>query len=116
MDCRRQSPQRADGSDVEDTSFPLPDHFLVDRLGDRKQAVDIGMNHFIPGAVCGGSEIVTTVDSCVIDEHVDAAPKLNYLPRHSLHTQTIGYRYLERERAPAQRFNLAAHFGGQIVS
>src|SRR3989442_14637061 len=115
MNCRRQGAQGANRGNVENTSLALPDHFFVDRFSDSEQAVDICMNHFVPGAVRGGGKVITAVDCRVINQDINAAPFLNKFACQMLHAKAIGYRYFERERAPAVGLDLAAHFFGQVV-
>ena len=61
--------------------------------------------HLIPGAVRGGSEIIATVNRCVVDQNVYAAPLLNHLARYLLHSQSICNRNLEAECASLVSFD-----------
>src|SRR3712207_7845403 len=46
----------ADGGDVENRALALPDHLLVNRLGDGEEAVDVRVDDEVPRAVGGGGE------------------------------------------------------------
>ena len=81
MNRSRQRSHGADGSDVEDASLPLPDHLFVDRFGYCEETADVCINHFVPGAVGGGSEIIAAIDRRVVDQNIDAAPLLDDLAR-----------------------------------
>src|SRR5262245_18034447 len=116
MNGGRQRAHRADGRDVENHSLSLPDHLFVHRLGHRKQTVDVRVNHFVPGAVGRGREVVAAVDGGVVDENIDAAPFLDQLSRQLLHADAIDDRYLRTERAPAVTLDLAGHVGGEVVA
>ena len=87
VDRSRQRAHRADGSDVENHSLPLPDHLLVYRLRYGEQTVDVCVDHFVPRAIGGSSEVVATVDGGVVDENVDPAPLFDELSRHFLHAR-----------------------------
>ena len=117
MNGGRQRAHRADGSDVEDDSLPLPDHLFVDRLGDGKQTVDVGVNHFVPGAIGRGGEVVAAIDGRVVDEDVDAAPLLDQFARQSSScpTRSITETLALNARRPCA-FDLLTHLGGEVVA
>ncbi len=83
MNCRRQGPHSADGSDVENASLSLPDHLLVNRLGDGEKTVDIRVDHFVPRAVGRSGKVIAAIDGSVIDQNIDAAPLLHQFARQA---------------------------------
>src|SRR5437667_3820170 len=101
MDRGRQRANRADRSDVENASFALADHLFVDGFRYREQTAHIGIDDFVPSAIGGGSKIITAIDRCIVDENVDATPRLDQLSRQMLHAETIDDRHLERSSTPA---------------
>src|SRR6185369_9728909 len=113
---RRQCAHRADRSDVEDGSLPLPDHLFVDRLRYGKEAIDVRVDHFVPGAVGGGGEVVAAIDGRIVDEDVNPAPLLDQLARQFLHAHAIDNRDLGIERLAAVALDLFARRGSQIVT
>ena len=116
VDRRRQGAHRADRSDVENDSLSLPDHLFVDRFGDGKETTDVGVNHFVPGAIGRGREVVAAIDGRVVDENVDAAPLLDQFACHLLHAKTIDNRNFGAERSSSVSLNLLNRLGGEIVT
>ena len=116
MDGGRQRAHRTNRRDVEDDSFSLANHLLVNRFGNREETVDVRVNHFVPRAIRGGGEVVAAIDRRVVDENVDAAPLLNQFARHLFHADAIDDRDFRIKRAVAVSFDLAAHFAGEIVA
>src|SRR6266849_5618247 len=51
VDGSGQRPHRANGSDIEDASLPLPNHLLVDGLRYCEETSDIRVDYLVPGAV-----------------------------------------------------------------
>src|ERR1051325_1355230 len=111
-----QSPDRSDGSDVEDRSLALANHLLIDGLGDGEQPVDVGIDDLVPGAVSGRGKIVAAIDGGVIDKDVYALPLLDKLARQSFQADAIGDGNFEGMCAPAVRPDLLADGFGQVVA
>ena len=111
-----QRPDRADRSDVEDTSRALPDHLFVHRFGNGKQTSDVGADHFVPRAVGRGGKVIAAIDRGIVDQNIDAAPFRHQLAGEVLHAEAIRHRHFERTRAPAQRFDFSPYLIGQVVA
>ena len=109
MNRGRQRAQGADGSDVEDASLPLANHLFVDRLGDGEEAAHVRIDDFVPGAVGGGGKVIAAIDGRVVDEDIDAAPRLRRVraPAASCPSRSVT-ETLKRERLASVSLNLAA--------
>src|SRR5258706_4942029 len=70
----------------------------------------------MPCAISRSSEIIAAIDGRVVYQNVDAAPLSDEFARQMLHAETIGHRDFERMGAAPVRFDLLAHFVGQIVA
>src|SRR5215203_2857922 len=116
MNRRRQRSHCADRGDIENDSLALPDHLFVNRFGDRKQAVDVSMNYFVPGAISCCSEVVAAVDGGVVHENVDPTPLLHQFARQLLHADAVDDGDLRVESLATIGFNLLGHLGGEIVT
>src|SRR6266404_350244 len=110
----RQCAQSPNGSDVKNASLPLADHLLVDWFGYSKETIDIGVNHFIPGAVGSSGKVVSAVYSSVVYQYIYPAPLLNQLPRDTLHTQAISNGNHRAKRPPAVGFDLPANLFSKV--
>src|SRR5258705_6022922 len=116
MDGGWQGSHRSDRGDVEDASLPLPDHLLVNWLCNGKQTVDVSVDHFVPGAVRRGGEVVAAVYCSVIHKDIDATPLFDEFPCYALHTNTVCYRNFGVESTATVSFDLLIHFKGEIVT
>src|SRR5262249_53715225 len=69
-----QSPDGADGSDVEDAAGALSNHLLVKGFGNGKKTAHVGVDNFVPGLVGGYRKVIAAIDGCVVDQDIHAAP------------------------------------------
>jgi hypothetical protein len=114
VNCRRQCSHGADGSDVKYASLPLADHLFVDWFGYGEETVNIGMNHFIPGAVRSSGKVVSAVNGRVIYQDIYPAPLLDQLPRDTLHTEAISNGNHRAKSPPAEAFDFPRYLFGKI--
>src|SRR6185295_16795327 len=91
----RKGPHSANGSNIQNTSLPLPNHLLVNRFRNREEAAYVSIDHFVPGAVGGGGKVIAAIDCSIVDQNVYAAPFLNNLTRQFFQPQAVRHRNLE---------------------
>src|ERR1044071_1188707 len=116
VDGRGERADGPDGGDVEDRALALPNHLFINRLGDGEEAVDVGVDDRVPGAVGGGGEVVAAVDGGVVDEDVQAAPLLHEFPRHVLEADAVCDGDFEGVGAAAVRLDLGPGLFGQVFA
>src|SRR5260370_160388 len=116
MNRGRQRTNRADGSDVEDSAFALPNHLLIDRFRHREQTPYVRVDDFIPRPIRSRRKVIASIDCGIIDQDVNPAPFLNQLSRQMFYAEAVRYRDFERTRAPTERLNYPHHFFSKVVT
>src|SRR3982751_3270719 len=116
MDRRRQRTDRTDRSDIENRARALADHLFIKRLGNGEQAVDVSVDHPIPGFIRRCREIVGLIYGGIIYQDIDSAPLTKDLAGHMLHSEPVSDRNLERQSPAAESCDLAFYLFSQIIT
>ncbi|HNK86017.1 MAG TPA: hypothetical protein PKL41_12485 [Flavobacteriales bacterium] len=84
----------------------MADHLFEHRFGDIKQAVQIGVDDFIPGAVRHRQKHICPVNRGVIHQNINSAILFNNLPHHLFHCCAICDRDLKSQCALTQMLDI----------